>query len=114
MFMINEVYKLKIYSTESNKEPFTLWLNSLEKPDRAKVRARLDRIIVGNFGEYKHIYQEIYELKFKSNSGFRVYYAIDGDKIILLLSGGNKSTQSRDIKKAKEYWNNYNARKAGE
>ena len=111
--MIDEVYKLKIYSTEKGKEPFSDWINSLEITDQARVDARIDRIITGNLGEYKHIQEKIYELKFKNRSGFRIYYAIDGETLILLINGGNKRTQDRDIKKAKEYWNDYKKRKAG-
>jgi len=72
-----------------------------------RIEARLERITKGNLGEYKHLFDTVYELKFKNHSGFRIYYGLDGNKIILLLNAGNKSTQRRDIQKAKIYWNDY-------
>lgn len=58
------MYKIKIYTDGKNKEPFTEWLNSLEIKDQARIDARIDRLRLGNFGEYKHIDGKIHELKF--------------------------------------------------
>ena len=107
------MYKIKIYTDRRNKEPFTEWLNSLEKVDRARIRTRLTRIITGNFGEYKHIDGKIYEIKFKNRSGYRIYYAFDDDTIVLLLNGGNKGSQEKDIEKAKLYWKDFIEQKIG-
>ena len=109
--MTHQVYELIIYSTEQGKEPFSEWLDNLEFVDATRVDTRLERIVKGNFGEYKHLFEDVYELKFKNHSGFRIYYGLDGNKIILLLNAGNKSTQRRDIQKAKIYWNKYKERK---
>ena len=49
----------------------------------------------------------VYELRIDFGPGYRVYYGLDGDVVVLLLSGGDKSTQAKDIKQAKEYWNEY-------
>lgn len=109
--MTYQIYELIIYSTEQKKEPFSEWLDSLELIEQARIETRLNRVIKGNLGIYKHLFDEVYELKFKNHSGFRIYYGLDGNKIILLLNAGNKSTQRRDIQKAKIYWNNYKERK---
>ncbi|MDD3013754.1 MAG: type II toxin-antitoxin system RelE/ParE family toxin [Candidatus Gastranaerophilales bacterium] len=111
--MIEQIYKLEIYSTDREKEPFSEWLESLEITDRARIRVRLDRIILGNFGDHKHLDNGVYELRFMNNSGFRIYYGIDNDIVVILLNGGDKDTQDRDIEKAKNYWKDYKTRKVG-
>jgi putative addiction module killer protein len=77
----------------------------------ARIRARIDRIEAGNFGNYKALGTGLFEFKFDYGPGYRVYFAIDGNEIILLLSGGDKGSQRRDIEKAREYWINYLMRK---
>lgn len=109
--MINTSYELIIYSDVKGKEPFTEWLESLENIQRYRIKARMTRLAVGNFGDYKHIENGIYELRFITKSGFRIYYCIEDNKIIILLNGGNKSSQQRDIAKAKEYFMDYLNRK---
>lgn len=111
--MINKIHELEIYTSDKGKEPFTEWLVSLEKIDRARIKSRLDRVIAGNLGDYKHIEGDIYEFRFKNHSGFRIYYAIKGNTVVILLNGGDKDTQDNDIEKAKYYWKDYNKRKAG-
>ncbi len=63
---------------------------------------RIDRLEKGNFGDFKNIDKNLNELRFFIGAGYRIYYTIKGDEIILLLNGGDKSSQSKDIKKAKE------------
>ena len=110
-YMINVKYEIQIYSDIRGKEPFTEWLESLENIQRYRIKARLTRLALGNFGDYKHIENEIYELRFITNSGFRLYYGIINNKIIILLNGGNKKSQLKDILKAKKYFNDYLNRK---
>lgn len=109
--MVNIKYEIEIYSDIKGKEPFTEWLESLENVQRYRIKARLTRLAVGNFGDYKHIENGIYELRFITKNGFRVYYCIENNKIIILLNGGNKSSQQKDITKAKEYFMDYLNRK---
>jgi len=109
--MINTKYEIEIYSDSKGREPFTQWLESLENIQRYRIKARLTRLALGNFGDYKHIENSIYELRFITNSGFRIYYSIENDRIIILLNGGSKSSQQKDILKAKEYFNDYLSRK---
>ena len=111
--MINEVYELVIYSDETGKEPFTEWLESLQRSDLARVNARLTRVISGNLGDYKPLKDGLYELRFLNHGGYRIYYGCNGNTIIILLTGGNKETQKKDIEKAKVYLNDYNKRKVG-
>ena len=99
--------ELRIYSTGNGREPFSEWLEKLSAGYRAIIRSRLNRIILGNFGDAKSLGDGVHELRIDVGPGYRVYYGIDGMTIVLLLCGGDKSTQVRDIKRAKEYWNEY-------
>lgn len=109
--MINIKYEIEIYSDKKGREPFTQWLETLESTERYRIKARLTRLAVGNFGDHKHIENSIYELRFITKSGFRIYYCIENNKIIILLTGGNKSNQQKDILKAKQYFTDYLNRK---
>lgn len=74
---------------------------------RKRIIQRILRIEEGNFGDYKKISNEISELRFSFGKGYRIYYAENKNKIILLINGGDKSTQSNDIKKAHEFFNKW-------
>ena len=64
---------------------------------------------IGNFGDHKSVGNDVYELRITEGKGYRIYYAHENNTIVLLLFGGNKATQSKDIKLAKQYWSDYNA-----
>jgi putative addiction module killer protein len=98
---------LRIYITSSGKRPFSEWLSALSVETRAVVRNRLDRIGLGNFGDAKSLGDGLYELRIDFGPGYRVYYGLDGKKIVLIVSSGDKSTQHKDIKLAKRHWNEY-------
>ncbi len=82
---------------------FSKWLLKL-KDIKAKVSIlrRIDRIKLGNFGDYKSIGNNLLELRITTGPGYRVYFTKQNDEIIVLLIGGDKSSQSDDIKKAKD------------
>ena len=101
--------KIHIYATILGDEPFNDWLDSLDGSVRGRVEARIDRLEQGNFGNAKALKDGLYELKFKSPA-FRIYYAEVGKEIVLLISGGDKTRQSDDIKEAKEYLADYRSR----
>ena len=69
--------------------------------------ARLDRVQLGNFGDHKTVGGGVSELRFFFGSGYRVYYGIDQGKLVLLLIGGDKKSQNKDITRAQKYWNLY-------
>ena len=82
---------------------FDKWLNKLKnRTVKNKVLARLARIEVGNFGDHKSLADGLFELRFHFASGIRVYYTINGQEVVILINGGDKSTQSNDIVKAKK------------
>ncbi len=96
---------IEIYQTKDGRRPYEEWLNNLkDKVVRARIRARIDKVEVGNFGNYRFLGDGVSELKFTFGPGFRVYYALDGEKVVLLLIGGDKSSQQDDISIAKKYW----------
>jgi putative addiction module killer protein len=88
--------------------PFSDWLASL-KDSRAIgiVRARLNRIRLGNFGDCKSIGGGVEELRIDFGPGYRIYYGRHESCVVILLCGGDKRTQARDILKARQYWKEY-------
>lgn len=103
--------ELLIYVTTEGREPFTEWLSSLrDLKARAKIRVRLDRVSLGNFGDCRGVGDGIQELRIDYGPGYRVYFAQEGTMILLLLCAGDKSSQTKDIQTAKQYWTDYRRR----
>jgi putative addiction module killer protein len=88
--------------------PFSEWLASL-KDGRAVgiVRARLNRIRLGNFGDSKPVGGGVDELRIDFGPGYRIYFGREGSSVVVLLCGGSKRTQARDIVAAQGYWKGY-------
>jgi putative addiction module killer protein len=83
-------------------QEFATWLDSLrDRTTRARILARLRRLAFGNMGDVAPVGDGISELRLHFGSGYRVYFVRRGDALILLLCGGDKSTQQRDIGRAK-------------
>lgn len=100
---------IKIAQISNTKTPFIEWVDSLDKITKSRVQSRLTRLLENNFGDHKKIDSEISELRLKYGSGYRIYYTEVDNVIVLLINGGDKSTQSKDIKKAKsilQEWRN--------
>jgi putative addiction module killer protein len=101
--------QLEYYATEKNKVPFRDWLDSLDPNTRGFVRTRLRRVENGNLGDSHGVGEGVCELVFdKKGPGWRIYFGQDGD-VVVLLTGGNKKTQSKDIENAKTFWRDYRA-----
>jgi len=80
---------------------FSKWFEKVkDRSVKIKLLARLARIENGNFGDHKNISQNLFELRFNFGPGYRIYYTIQNDVVVLLLAGGDKSSQKKDIKKA--------------
>ena len=106
------MYRIVSYQTAKGEKPFWLWLETLkDKTLRARIWARLDRLILGNFGDCKPVGSGVFELRFHFASGCRVYYGFDDRILVVLLMGGDKSGQKKDIARAHEFWKNYLRRK---
>ncbi|OGQ16935.1 MAG: addiction module killer protein [Deltaproteobacteria bacterium RIFCSPHIGHO2_02_FULL_40_11] len=96
------------YEIENGRCPFSEWLDGLKDiAARAIIRKRLNRIRMGNFGNTRSVGEGVFELKIDFGPGYRVYYGLDGDTLVVLLCGGDKGSQERDIRKATEYWQDY-------
>ena len=104
--------QVRIYSKQDGKRPFSDWLKKLrDQTAQERIDARLTRIQLGNFGDCKSLGQGVLELRIDYGPGYRVYFGRDGSDIVILLVGGDKRTQAKDINTAKEYWADYKARK---
>jgi putative addiction module killer protein len=96
------------YINESGKDVISEWLTELKDArTRAKIVARLDRLERGNFGDCKSLQEGVWELRINWGPGYRVYYGMIDQKCVLLLCGGDKSSQQSDIKRAIKYFNDY-------
>jgi len=106
--MTDTQIELLEYLTESGQNPFRKWLEELrDRQARAKVRVRLNRIRLGNFGDCKNVGGGVSELRIPYGPGYRVYFGRQSNTVVILLYGGHKKTQSKDIALAKKYWDDY-------
>ena len=107
-----KVKEIREYLTEDGRSPFRDWFKALKDlKAKAKIRVRLDLSESGNFGDFKSVGDGVSELRIDFGPGYRVYIGQDGDMLVLLLCGGTKKSQQNDIRKAKEYWQDYRRRK---
>lgn len=100
-----------VYKNHNDEEPFTDWLFSLRDTlTRHRIETRIDRIRQGNYGDHKR-FHGIIELRLDFGKGYRLYCGEEGHTLIVLLMGGDKSSQDKDIKKALGYWRDYREQK---
>ncbi|MXV83068.1 type II toxin-antitoxin system RelE/ParE family toxin [Candidatus Poribacteria bacterium] len=99
---------IQVYRALNGKEPFNEWLKSIQdRKTRARIRAGLERLRLGNFGNVKFLGEGVLELRFHFGRGYRIYFGEIRNTIVLLLCAGDKSSQTRDIERAKSYWLKY-------
>ena len=97
--------EIQAYRTQNGREPFTEWLRSLrDQRTRDRIRKRLERLGDGNFGDCRSVGDGVFELRVQFGAGYRIYFGEVDNIIVLLLCGGDKSSQARDIDRAKTYW----------
>lgn len=100
-----EIRKLAL---ENGDVPFDIWFKSLRDFKlQAAVDARLARMRAGNLGDHKGVGEGVCELRIDKGPGLRVYVGFRGQRVIVLIGGGDKSTQGRDIRRAKELWQQF-------
>ena len=101
------------YITSTGKQPFSEWKRSLDTKTSAIISARIARIRSGNFGDCKSIRggEGVCEFRINYGAGYRIYYGKADAAIIVLLVGGDKRSQNRDIIKAKRYWLDFKEQK---
>lgn len=101
-------FEISYYLTESGEKPFKEWLDDLKDiVARQKIRIRLDRVRLGNLGKKRSVGEGVFELKIDYGPGYRVYYGLEKKTMVLLLLGGDKSSQKRDIGQARIFWEDY-------
>jgi len=105
--------KLVQYETPQGACPFADWFDRLDTRAALKVRTALARIETGNLGDVKPVGQGVSERRIDLGPGYRVYFGQDGDTLIVLLVGGSKKRQQKDIEQAHALWAEYKARKKG-
>ncbi len=103
--------ELLAYQTREGKIPFNEWLDELNDQNAvARILARLARVRRAGLGDFKSIGEGVSELRVDYGPGYRVYFGQKGRALIILLCGGDKRTQDRDIQRAKQYWQDYRQR----
>lgn len=103
-------YEIQEYKTKAGKSPFSKWLGGLkDKTAQRKITQRVRRASLGHFGDSKKVQgtKNIFEMREHYGPGYRVFYSVVGDKMILLLAGSNKRDQDKVIEKAKLYLSDY-------
>ena len=95
------------YETANGVSPFRQWLTTLIPSVRARIQARVLRFESGNLGDYKNVGGGVFEARFVAGPGYRIYFGRDGTSLVLLLAGGTKASQAKDIPRAQDYWRDY-------
>ena len=98
---------IREYVSVDGESYFREWLDSLAVAVRARIQARVLRFETGNLGDHKSIGEGVWEARVMFGPGYRIYFAKEGRAIILLLLGGDKSSQTGDIRKARRLWKEY-------
>jgi len=105
------VYQIEHYLTPEGRDPFAEWLARLaDRRARAFTLARVGRMEAGAFGDCKPVGAGVWEARIDYGPGYRVYYARAGDRLIVLLIGGDKRKQQADIEIAAHYWKDWQER----
>jgi putative addiction module killer protein len=105
--------KLRYYQAADGRQPFVEWLAALaDREARARIQARLDVVAAGSFGDVEPVGEGVLELRVHWGPGYRIYFARIGGVVVLLLCGGDKRTQHKDIEDAKSYFNDFKRRTA--
>ena len=104
--------ELKEFEREDGISPFGQWFDALNIPAATQITVALTRLKEGKHSRVKPVGSGVYEYTIDFGPGYRIYFGKDGDKIIILLYGGHKKRQQKDINQAVEYWQDYKKRKA--
>lgn len=99
------------YLDKDGRSPFSKWFDGLDSQAAAKIVTALNRMAHGNLSNVKGLGAGISEYKLTFGPGYRIYFGREADKLIILLGGGTKKTQARDIKIAQTLWQSYKSTK---
>ena len=99
-----QIRKLQL---ENGEIPFDTWFLTLDKTMQMAIDGRLARVRAGNFGDHKNVGAGVWELRIDKGPGLRVYFGQRGKQLVILVGGGDKSTQKRDIRRAQQLWQQF-------
>jgi len=105
--------ELRYYLASDGESPFEDWFSGLDAAAGAKVAVALARLEQGNLSNVRGVGEGVLEYKIDWGPGYRVYFGRDGDLVVILLAGGTKRRQEKDIEAAKVYWKDYKQRRPG-
>ena len=105
---------IRYYVAADGRQPFADWFAELESVARAKVTRAIVRLEQGNFSSVKSVGEGVFEYRIDFGPGYRVYFGQDGSALVILLTGGTKKRQQRDIDAAHIYWQDYKQSKCGQ
>ena len=107
--------EIRHYITSDNKDIYLEWLRKLrDTTARIAIDRRVNRVELGNFGDHRFCRDGVWELRIDVGPGYRVYHAVAGRELLLLMCGGDKRTQTKDIDRACEYWQDWQRRTGDE
>jgi putative addiction module killer protein len=105
------VLEIRAYATEDGKSPYRKWFRGLNAVVAIKVTTALERMEDGKFSNVRTVGSGVSEYKIDFGPGYRIYFAMDGQMLVILLCGGTKKRQQDDIEAAKAFWSDYKKRK---
>jgi len=106
--------EIREYVDRRGRSPFGRWFNGLDAGAALRVRTALARMEAGNSSNVRGVGRGVLEYRMNVGPGYRIYFGRDGDTLVVLLGGGTKVRQQRDIEKARELWREYKRRKQPE
>jgi putative addiction module killer protein len=105
------MYEVRHYLSQDAKDVYLEWYRKLrDMKARIAIDRRVNRIELGNFGDHKFCRDGVWELRIDVGQGYRIYYAVTGNQVVLLLCGGDKRSQDADISRACECWQDWQRR----
>ena len=106
--------EVREYVDNRDRSPFGDWFDSLDAQAASKIAVAVARMEAGNLSNAKSVGGGVHEYRINTGPGFRIYFGRDGDSLIILLGGGSKARQQRDIEYARGLWRDYKRRKQQE
>ena len=100
-------YRVLEFLTAGSRSPYREWLDGLDMKVRARIQARILRFETGNLGDHRAVGDGVFESRLDLGPGYRIYFGLAGEHVLVLLGGGDKRTQKRDIRSAKASWKDY-------